>query len=329
MRRALFDLKAGAGRDAFLRLADAADVVIESFRPGVVDRLGIGFDAVSARNPRIVYCSTTGFGQDGPHAQWAGHDLNYLAIGGYLDCTGRDAEGGPPDPRRDHRRQRGRRDARGDGDPRRARAARHDRHRRVPRRVGRRRRARHHGAAGRRVPRDRRRPGAAPRAPHRPLRLLRLLPHPRRRVAHGRRDRAALLGQPVHRARPRAVDPAPDRRRRAGRVRADLRAAFLAARPRRVDGAARERRHVRRTGAQRAGAGRRRAVRRPRHDRGGEAPRARHVPPGRARVRGDAGAGGAVDLARDATVTDTDDVLRAAGLTDDELVALRGAGAVA
>jgi alpha-methylacyl-CoA racemase len=98
MRRVLFDLKAGAGRDAFLRLADTADVVIESFRPGVVDRLGIGFDTVSARNPRVVYCSTSGFGQDGPHAQWAGHDLNYLAIGGYLDCTGRDAEGGPPVP---------------------------------------------------------------------------------------------------------------------------------------------------------------------------------------------------------------------------------------
>ena len=98
MRRVLFDLKADAGRDAFLRLADTADVVIESFRPGVVDRLGIGYDTVSGRNPAVVYCSTSGFGQDGPHAQWAGHDLNYLAIGGYLDCTGRDADGGPPVP---------------------------------------------------------------------------------------------------------------------------------------------------------------------------------------------------------------------------------------
>jgi crotonobetainyl-CoA:carnitine CoA-transferase CaiB-like acyl-CoA transferase len=58
MRRARFDLKLDAGRDAFLRLADTADVVIESFRPGVVDRLGVGYAAVSARNPRIVYCST-------------------------------------------------------------------------------------------------------------------------------------------------------------------------------------------------------------------------------------------------------------------------------
>jgi alpha-methylacyl-CoA racemase len=98
MQRALVDLKAPAGRDAFLRLADHADVIIESFRPGVVERLGIGWDAVSARNPRVVYCSTTGFGQTGPRAQWAGHDLNYLAVGGYLDCTGPAADGGPPIP---------------------------------------------------------------------------------------------------------------------------------------------------------------------------------------------------------------------------------------
>jgi alpha-methylacyl-CoA racemase len=98
MRRALFDLKAPEGRDAFLRLADTADVVMESFRPGVVDRLGIGWDSVSQRNPRAVYCSTTGYGQDGPHAHWAGHDLNYLAVGGYLDCTGPRGDGGPPIP---------------------------------------------------------------------------------------------------------------------------------------------------------------------------------------------------------------------------------------
>jgi alpha-methylacyl-CoA racemase len=98
MQRALFDLKADAGRGAFLRLAAGADVVIESFRPGVVDRLGIGYDAVRARNPGVVYCSTTGYGQDGPYSQWAGHDINYLALGGYLDCTGRDADGGPALP---------------------------------------------------------------------------------------------------------------------------------------------------------------------------------------------------------------------------------------
>jgi alpha-methylacyl-CoA racemase len=98
MQRVLIDLKAPAGVDAFIRLAARADVVIESFRPGVVDRLGIGYSAVKAVNPAIVYCATTGYGQDGPHAQWAGHDLNYLGAAGYLDCSGRDAAGGPALP---------------------------------------------------------------------------------------------------------------------------------------------------------------------------------------------------------------------------------------
>ncbi len=98
MRRIRLDLKADAGREAFLRLAASADVVIESFRPGVVDRLGIGYEAVRAVNPRVVYCSTSGYGQDGPRSQWAGHDLNYLAVGGSLDCSGRGADGGPALP---------------------------------------------------------------------------------------------------------------------------------------------------------------------------------------------------------------------------------------
>lgn len=98
MQRMLVDLKAPRGVDAFLHLAAKADVVIESFRPGVVDRLGIGYSAVKAVNPGIVFCSTTGYGQDGPHAQWAGHDLNYLATGGYLDCSGRDPHDGPALP---------------------------------------------------------------------------------------------------------------------------------------------------------------------------------------------------------------------------------------
>ena len=87
-----------AGREAFLRLAEQADVVIESFRPGVVARLGIGYDDVKAVNPGIVYCSTTGFGQEGPYSKWAGHDLGYLGVGGYLYCSGRDAHGGPAIP---------------------------------------------------------------------------------------------------------------------------------------------------------------------------------------------------------------------------------------
>lgn len=98
MQRALMDLKADAGRDAFLALVDGADVVIESFRPGVMDRLGIGFDALSARNGRIIVCSTSGFGQTGPRSSWAGHDVNYLATGGYLDCSGRRADGRPALP---------------------------------------------------------------------------------------------------------------------------------------------------------------------------------------------------------------------------------------
>jgi alpha-methylacyl-CoA racemase len=98
MERVQLDLKADAGREAFLKLAAAADVVIESFRPGVVDRLGIGFEAVRAVNPGVVYCSTSGYGQTGPKSQWAGHDINYLAVGGYLDCSGRTDAGGPALP---------------------------------------------------------------------------------------------------------------------------------------------------------------------------------------------------------------------------------------
>jgi alpha-methylacyl-CoA racemase len=98
MRRALLDLKDDEGRAAFLALARDADVVLESFRPGVVDRLGIGYEAVRAVNERIVYCSTSGFGQTGPQSGWAGHDVNYLAVSGYLDCTGRRADGSPPLP---------------------------------------------------------------------------------------------------------------------------------------------------------------------------------------------------------------------------------------
>jgi alpha-methylacyl-CoA racemase len=97
-RAVQIDLKSGSGRDAFLRLAESADVVIESFRPGVVDRLGIGYDAVKSANPRIVYCSTSGYGQAGDRAQWAGHDLNYLAVGGYLAGEEPTTDGKPPIP---------------------------------------------------------------------------------------------------------------------------------------------------------------------------------------------------------------------------------------
>jgi alpha-methylacyl-CoA racemase len=98
MERVEINLKTRRGLEEFLRLAAHADVIIESFRPGVAHRLGIGYDTLKGRNPGIVYCSTSGYGQDGPRAQWAGHDLNYLAIGGFLDCSGRAAEGRPPIP---------------------------------------------------------------------------------------------------------------------------------------------------------------------------------------------------------------------------------------
>ena len=98
MKRALLDLKDDRGRHAFLDLARDADAVVESFRPGVVDRLGIGYEAVRAVNERVVYCSTSGYGQTGPRRNWAGHDLNYLAVSGYVHCSGRDADGLPALP---------------------------------------------------------------------------------------------------------------------------------------------------------------------------------------------------------------------------------------
>jgi alpha-methylacyl-CoA racemase len=98
MGKVLIDLKDDEGREAFLALAGAADVVVESFRPGVVGRLGIGYDAVRARNPRIIYCSTSGYGQDGPRAGAAGHDIDYLAVGGFLAMSSPGADGTPPLP---------------------------------------------------------------------------------------------------------------------------------------------------------------------------------------------------------------------------------------
>jgi alpha-methylacyl-CoA racemase len=96
LQHAAFDLKDADGRAAFLELVQGADVVVESFRPGVVDRLGVGFDVLQSVNPQVILCSTTGYGQDGPRAAWAGHDINYLAVGGYLASTEPGADGGPP-----------------------------------------------------------------------------------------------------------------------------------------------------------------------------------------------------------------------------------------
>jgi alpha-methylacyl-CoA racemase len=87
-RSIALDLRDERGVDAFLRLASGADAVVESFRPGVADRLGVGYAAVKRRNPRIVYCSISGYGADGPLARSAGHDVNYLGRSGVLSVTG-------------------------------------------------------------------------------------------------------------------------------------------------------------------------------------------------------------------------------------------------
>jgi crotonobetainyl-CoA:carnitine CoA-transferase CaiB-like acyl-CoA transferase len=86
------NLKSDDGRAVFHELARSADVVTESFRPGVVQRLGIDYEAVRKINPRVVYASTTGFGQDGPYRDLVGHDINYASIGGLIGMTGRPGE---------------------------------------------------------------------------------------------------------------------------------------------------------------------------------------------------------------------------------------------
>ncbi len=79
------DLKQAAQREEFLRLVETADVVIESFRPGVMDKLGLGWPALKLRNPKIVMCAISGYGQDGPMAHLAGHDINYVGYAGMLE----------------------------------------------------------------------------------------------------------------------------------------------------------------------------------------------------------------------------------------------------
>jgi crotonobetainyl-CoA:carnitine CoA-transferase CaiB-like acyl-CoA transferase len=88
------NLKTDEGREVLLRLVGESDVVLESFRPGVLDRLGVGYETMREVNPAIVYCAITGYGQDGPLRERSGHDMNYLGLVGLLGLTG-DA-GGPP-----------------------------------------------------------------------------------------------------------------------------------------------------------------------------------------------------------------------------------------
>ena len=93
-QRLALDLKQPAAVEQVLRLVDSADVLIEGFRPGVTERLGLGPDTCFARNPRLIYGRITGWGQSGPLAHTAGHDLNYIALTGVLAAIGR--QGGPP-----------------------------------------------------------------------------------------------------------------------------------------------------------------------------------------------------------------------------------------
>src|ERR1700759_1523233 len=88
------DLKHDRGKEVLLRLARDADVLLESFRPGVLDRLGVGYERLRRENPRLVYCAITGYGQDGPLKNRSGHDMNYLGLNGLLGLTGE--PDGPP-----------------------------------------------------------------------------------------------------------------------------------------------------------------------------------------------------------------------------------------
>ena len=88
------DLKQEQGKQALLKLASGADVLVESFRPGVLDRLGVGYEQLAKANPALVYCPITGYGLDGPNRDRAGHDQNYLGLNGILGLTG--DKDGPP-----------------------------------------------------------------------------------------------------------------------------------------------------------------------------------------------------------------------------------------
>jgi crotonobetainyl-CoA:carnitine CoA-transferase CaiB-like acyl-CoA transferase len=96
-RSVCLDLKSGSAREAFYDLVVDADVVIEQFRPGVVERLGVDYETLGKHNPDLVYCSLSGYGQNGPLADKAGHDLNYVGLAGMLDLS-REDETATPSP---------------------------------------------------------------------------------------------------------------------------------------------------------------------------------------------------------------------------------------
>ena len=93
-RSMTLNLKSQEGRDVLLALVAEHDILIEGFRPGVMDRLGVGWSTLHQHNPALIYCAVTGYGQDGPRAQTAGHDANYIGYAGVAGITG--PEGGPP-----------------------------------------------------------------------------------------------------------------------------------------------------------------------------------------------------------------------------------------
>lgn len=88
------NMKSPTGRDIFKTLSKKFDVIVEGFRPGVMERLGVGYEEVKKINPKIIYCSITGYGQDGPYKYRVGHDINYIGFGGILGITG--MKGGSP-----------------------------------------------------------------------------------------------------------------------------------------------------------------------------------------------------------------------------------------
>lgn len=92
----ILNLKVKEGKEIFYKLIQSYDIVLESFRPGVMERLGIGYQELKNGNPRIILCSLSGYGQDGPYRERSGHDINYIGLGGVLELTG--MKNSPPIP---------------------------------------------------------------------------------------------------------------------------------------------------------------------------------------------------------------------------------------
>src|SRR3990172_5334549 len=276
-RSMTLNMKSPEGQALFRKLAATADVIVEGFRPGVMKRLGADYEAIAKLNPRVVYCSLSGFGPDGPYAPYPPARGRARA-----DRRGRPQAGDPAQP---GRRLRGRLDAR--RARHRARAVRTGAHRPGP-------------ARGRRLPRHervapgrdaehalllQRRSGAPARRglPRRLLSLLRDLRDARRQAPHDRLHRAVALEQLLQGdrpARPRALRPhgRPVRargQRRGGRRAARNRGDHQDPRPRRVVRASRPGRRVRRQGLRRRGDGAGPAAQPPPDDRGRPAPDAR------------------------------------------------------